>query len=358
MEPLRVDDHLLARLADPGDPALQARVLADLLDRPDGDSELEKARARIPEQEWVQQTLAAHHGDGSWGRGIGSGYDGTIWALFHLSELGAPAHLDPIQKGVNLLLRDAKPVSALRGRKASFFSDCDDGVYWYFSTACFTSRAATALIRFGQLSDPVTQAALNSCRTLLDPDEGFACFVMDHSLLPSCFMSVPSVLRAFLAIPASDRSEEDGSFIDVMVRLLKKRNLYRYVAQESQAWREWADQATAQEQREASPKWLAAGRAEPRREKVGWLRFAFPHGYNSDLLEVVLLLGEAGTELDGVVEEGLRLILSKRVEEGMWKMVGGLNGKMNADLDRKGEPSPWITYRALLAFKRFGLLET
>lgn len=29
---------------------------------------------------------------------------------------------------------------------------------------------------------------------------------------------------------------------------------------------------------------------------------------------------------------------------------------MHARLDAAGKPSPWITYRALLAFKRFGLL--
>ncbi len=41
----------------------------------------------------------------------------------------------------------------------------------------------------------------------------------------------------------------------------------------------------------------------------------------------------------------------------MWKMLGGLNGKMHAELDRRGGPSPWITYRALPALKRFGALE-
>jgi hypothetical protein len=96
---------------------------------------------------------------------------------------------------------------------------------------------------------------------------------------------------------------------------------------------------------------------KPRHEKPGWLRFSFPHSYNSDLLEVVLLLGEAGASYDDVIEDGLRLILSRRRKDGMWSMVGGLNGKMHGELDRKGAPSPWITYRALLAFKRFGLLK-
>jgi hypothetical protein len=87
------------------------------------------------------------------------------------------------------------------------------------------------------------------------------------------------------------------------------------------------------------------------------LRFSFPHSYNSDLLEVLLLLGEADPRLDQTIEAGLEILSSKRGRDGMWKMVGGLNGKMHADLDRKGKPSPWITYRALLAFKRFGLIE-
>jgi hypothetical protein len=69
------------------------------------------------------------------------------------------------------------------------------------------------------------------------------------------------------------------------------------------------------------------------------------------------LLGEAGTPRDDAVDAALEIVRSKRGQDGMWKMVGGLNGKMHADLDRKGAPSPWVTYRALLAFKRFGLLE-
>ena len=76
----------------------------------------------------------------------------------------------------------------------------------------------------------------------------------------------------------------------------------------------------------------------------------------SDLLEVLLLLGEADGRRDETVDAGLEILRAKRGADGMWKMIGGLNGKMHADLDRKARPSPWITFRALLAFKRFGEL--
>jgi hypothetical protein len=358
LEPLRPEPDLLARLAGPGDPALRARVLADLLHRPDDDPDLVEARRCIAEQPWIKATMAAQGRRGTWGRSLGKGYTGTIWVLYHLSEVGAPGHLEPIRRGVQVLLNEARPVARLRGRRALFFEDCPDGVYWEFPTACEVARAATVLVRFGQLSQPVTRAALSSCRALFEDEEGFGCFVMDDSLLPACYMAVPSVLKAHLAVPPPARSAGDRDFIARMVRLLKKRHLYRYVARDRREWQDWASTATAQQRREESPRWLAAGRADPRREKVGWLRFSFPHSYNSDLLDVMLLLGEAEADYDEVIEEGLRIILSKRDEHGMWRMVGGLNGKMHADLDRSGEPSPWITYRALLALERFGLLQT
>ncbi len=355
ISPLSVETSVLDRLLDPGDPALRTRVLADLLGRPKDDPDLLDARGRIPEQPWISTTLKATNPGGGWGPNLTKGYRGTIWALYHLSELGAPSTLGPIEEGVSLVLGEAKAVRQIRGRRAEMFDGNPDGVFWEFPTACFTARAATALVRFGQLSHPVTRGALASCEALFHPEEGFRCFVMDDSLLPACFMAVPAVLKVLLAVPPLQRSPQQERRIGELARLLKKRRLFRYVAKDRRAWREWADTVSAAERREESPKWLAAGRAEPREEKAGWLRFSFPHGYNSDLLEVLLLLGEAGVERDETICEGLELVLSKKCRDGMWEMVGGLNGKMHAKLDRKGASSPWITYRALLAFKRFGL---
>lgn len=81
-----------------------------------------------------------------------------------------------------------------------------------------------------------------------------------------------------------------------------------------------------------------------------------PYVVRARIEKPAMLLGEAGAEPDEGIEEALDLLVSKRGRDGMWKMVGGLNGKMHADLDARGEPSPWITYRALLALRRFGRL--
>ncbi len=357
LDPIRLGGKLKDRLIDVRDPALRARVLTDLLGCPDDDRQVLVARRRITEQPWIKATLAAHHGDGTWGRGFYTKYDGTNWVMLHLSELGVPGDLKPVQKGVQHLLAVARSTGDLRGVRARHFASLADGVYWHYPVACLAAHPATALIRFGYFTHPVTQAALRTCRHLLDPCEGLSCIVIDDSLQPACYMTAPKVLKALLALPPHARTARDRKLIGQLAKLLKNFRLYRYVARDSRDWLEWARDSTAEQRRKQKPKWLAAGRAEPRQAKPGWLRFSFPHSYNSDLLEVVLLLGEAGAGYDPMIEHGLRLILSKRGKDGMWRMVGGLNGKMHANLDRKGAPSPWITYRALLAFKRFGLLE-
>jgi hypothetical protein len=353
---LTVGTEVLEWLLDPSDPALRAKVLMDLLDRPVNDPNVVAARERIPAHPWVKATLAAHHGDGTWGRGFYHKYDGTSWVLLHLSEVGAPMDLPPIRAGVQRLIETAHPVQAIKGARGRPFRDLPGGAYWHYPIVCLTAHMSLVLIRAGQQDHEATRSALSTCRHRFEPGRGFGCFVVDDSLLPACVMTVPKVLKAFLALPPDSRTEEDRSLIRGMVDVLKRFELYRYVPRDVDAWREWGRGVTPSERRAAKPGWIEAGRLEPRQAKDGWLRFSFPHSYNSDLLEVLLLVGEADPCRDEVVDAGLRIVASKRGRDGMWKMVGGLNGKMHADLDRKGKPSPWITYRALLAFKRFGLL--
>jgi hypothetical protein len=356
MDPVSLGAEVLHRLLDPSDPALRAKVLTDLLGFTAGDPEVVATRGRIPDQLWAKATLAAHNGDGTWGRGFYHKYDGTSWVLLHLSEVGVPMDLPEIQAGVERLVETAQDVREISGLRGEPFKNLADGVCWKYPISCLIAHMALVLIRAGLADHPVTRSALNSCRHRFEPGHGFGCFVIDDSLLPACVMTIPKVMKPLLALPPEARRAEDEEWIQAMADVLKKFNLYRYVPEAAREWREWAHKASAAERREAKPIWIAEGKLEPCGPKEGWLRFSFPHSYNSDLLEVLLLVGEADPRRDEVVEAGLEILLSGRGSDGMWKMVGGLNGKMHANLDQKGKPSPWITYRALLAFKRFGLL--
>lgn len=354
---LKVDHDVLNRLLDPADPALQVKVFTNLLDLPHDHPEVQASHAQILEQPWVKATLAAHNGDGTWGRGFYHKYDGTSWVLLHLSEVGAPMNHPAIQAGVERLLATAGDVSKIKGTRGDAFRDLQGGVHWKYPIPCLMAHMALVLIRSGLSEHEITRGALRSCRHQFEEGLGFGCFVIDDSLLPACVMTVPKVLKAYLAIPEELRTKDDRSVIESMVEVLKKFRLYQYVPEASKEWGPWAHKASASERREAKAEWIAEGRLEPRAPKAGWLRFSFPHSYNSDLLEVMLMVGKVDGSRDEVVDAGLQVLHGKQGKDGMWKMVGGLNGKMHADLDRKGQASPWITYRALLAFKQFGMLE-
>lgn len=349
-------NDVLENLLDASDAALRAKVLLDLLDRRADDPDVVAARSATPEQPWVRATLAAHRGDGTWGRGFYEKYRGTSWVLLHLSEVGAPMDVEPVQRGVERLVETARPVQAIPGERGLPFRDLVDGVYWHYPIACLTAHMALVLIRAGWAEHPVTRSALNACRHRFEPGRGFGCFVMNDSLLPACVMTVPKVLKAFLALPRELRTRDDEAAIDGMIETLTRFRLHAYVPAATPAWNAWSKEASGARRREAKRAWIADGRLEPRGPKEGWTRFGFPHGYDSDLLEVLLLLGEAGKPRDDAIDAGLEIVRSKRGSDGMWKLVGGLNGRMHARLDAAGKPSPWMTYRALLAFKRFGLL--
>jgi len=100
----------------------------------------------------------------------------------------------------------------------------------------------------------------------------------------------------------------------------------------------------------------------PYTERVSstWFKFGFPLSYWSDVLETTAVLADLSYGGDGSAELGevprlanaLQLILSKQDAQGRWKLENTLNGKMWADIEKKGQPSKWVTLRALRVLKR------
>jgi hypothetical protein len=45
------------------------------------------------------------------------------------------------------------------------------------------------------------------------------------------------------------------------------------------------------------------------------------------------------------------LVVSKQSAEGKWKLENTFNGRFQTNIERKGEPSKWITLKALTALR-------
>jgi hypothetical protein len=53
------------------------------------------------------------------------------------------------------------------------------------------------------------------------------------------------------------------------------------------------------------------------------------------------------------MEEAIDLVSSLRDKDGRWALKNTYNGKMHCEIDEKGQPSKWITLRALRVLRRY-----
>jgi len=55
---------------------------------------------------------------------------------------------------------------------------------------------------------------------------------------------------------------------------------------------------------------------------------------------------------DEPMQEAVDLVISKQDAQGRWKLESTFNGRFQTNIERKSEPSKWITLNALKALKR------
>ena len=95
----------------------------------------------------------------------------------------------------------------------------------------------------------------------------------------------------------------------------------------------------------------------PHQERISssWFKFGYPLGYVTDVLLNLEALTEAGVVSDPRLESVVALVLSKQDDQGRWNSEYSYNGKMWIDIEKKGQPSKWVTLRAMRVLKRLGV---
>ncbi len=91
----------------------------------------------------------------------------------------------------------------------------------------------------------------------------------------------------------------------------------------------------------------------PYTERVSrtWFKFGFPLSYWSDVLETAEVLCALGYAGDPRLTNLLQLILRKQDDRGRWSLENSLKGKMWVDIETPGQPSKWVTLRAMRVLK-------
>ena len=311
---------------DPDNPGVRYFALRDLLDRPADEAQVQAARAAIMTTGPVPVILDAQYPDGYWikpGGGYSPKYRSTVWQVHFLAELGA----DPADERVGraceyLLSHSVASNGAFSARQKPVPSAC---------IHCLNGNMIHALSCLGYAEDARVQTALDwEARAITGEDQfrylksgtsgpNFACSANQGQ---PCAWGANKAMQALLALSPEQRTPAVERAIEAGADFLLSR-----------------DPAVAD---------------YPYTERVSstWFKFGFPLSYWSDVLETAAVLAELGYGDDPRLANALRMILSKQDAQGRWKLENALNGKMWADIEKKGRPSKWVTLRALCVLKR------
>ncbi len=200
---------------------------------------------------------------------------------------------------------------------------------------CLNGNLVRALIGFGWLDDARVRRAVDweaaaitgdgevawSANT---PGPGFRC---GANYGEPCAWGAAKALLALARIPAGRRSPAVAAAVEAGVEFLLSR-----------------DPAVADYP-------MPPGNAAP---SSSWFRLGFPSGYVADVLQVLEALAEAGAGRDPRLGHAVDWLVSQQDEHGRWANRYAYAGKMVVDIDRPGEPSPWVTLRASRVLAAFG----
>jgi len=88
--------------------------------------------------------------------------------------------------------------------------------------------------------------------------------------------------------------------------------------------------------------------------KTEMTRFFYPPRWHYDVLRALDYFQDSGASLDPRLEDGLRLVETRRGADGRWSLPGEYRGRTFFELERVGEASRWNTLRALRVLRWSG----
>jgi hypothetical protein len=331
-------------------PPARYLTLKNLLDRPE--STLRKERAALNDYTVVKGILKHHKT--FWGKRLRlyQKYKGGYWQLIFLGDLFADGRNTIIRDGCEFILNDRKWRPVLDAKKTDWI--------------CLAANITRALANLGYADDPRVLTLTEDIARAIVNNNGINCTIMDYSLLPQCYMALPKVLMALGSYVGTKRIIKQA--IKIASEKLLERNIYCYVPQMQDQWNSHYEK-TSRELREtrsyvASMKYLKdeLAKARPKmlkknkgfKPKAGWLNFGYPLHYNSDILEAMRSMADAGVKYDRRMDDALGVIEKNMLPDGRWKLAFSLNGRMWVDIERRGQPSKWVTYHALRVLRTYG----
>lgn len=324
MKNLEVKDWLL----EPENPSVRYLTLKNLCDS--SNEELALAKRQIMEEGLVPKILSKQNEDGSFyapEKFYTNKYKGTVWTLLTLAELHADKDNLQIKKACEYILNYSQDKSS-GGFSVHYSKQFDSGMP-SMVIPCLTGNMVFALIRFGYFDDERVQNAIKWICKYQRTDDGVykTEFNPKYKNLKSCFgkhschMGVAKSFKALAEIPKHLRTEEVNKLLKEMSEYFLIHHIYK----------KSSDLNTV--------------------AKKGWLSFGFPLMYQSDVLELLEIFAKLEIK-DERLSDAISIVKYSQIN-GKWLLKNTYNGRTIVSIEKKGEPSKWITYKALEVLKYY-----
>lgn len=324
-------------------PSVRYFTMNELLDLPKTDRKVVEAKEQIMSQGVIPKILAKQAAAGNWvdlrairkygtkyGDLVETGYlpkyRGTVWQLLIFAELGADGGDSRIQKACDYVLDRIYKEQNSEG----FFTFDPTLSMTHSHSPCFTGNMVFSYSRLGYQNDKRVIKARDWLIKYQRYDDGDwdtpdqwpyngkkdRCFGKH-----SCYMGCIKALKAITTVPPKERTRDMQDFIKNGAEFFLIHHLYKRSHDRTQLI------------------------------KKGFDRIGFPTMYNSDFLEILLVLTELGIR-DERMQEALELLQDKQNDQGRW-ILERTPSNMLTNIEPRGKESKWITFRALKVLKNY-----
>lgn len=328
---MEISDQVLKWLLEADNPSVQFLTMRSMLNKPNDDPEVRAAKDAIMEKGPVPEILSRQNDDGSFGvpeKFYRDKYQGTAWVLLLLGELRADPEDHRVKSVCEFILNHSQETE-MGGFSYDMSAKTGHGILGGV-IPCLTGNMVYALIRLGYLEDPRIQQAIDWIIHYQRTDDGdneapqdpfYKRYKMcwgEHS----CHMGVAKALKALAVIPADRRTPACAEKITALTDYFLNHHLYK----KSHNLAEIA--------------------------RPGWLKLGFPLMYQTDILELAEIFADLKIS-DPRLNDAIDIIAAKPLKEGRWKLENSFNGKMIVHIEKKSQPSKWITLKALKVLKTY-----
>jgi hypothetical protein len=307
----RLNDDPTEWLLEESSPHVRYFALRWLLDRNEDDTEVKATQLEIEGSGPIQKILKQQRPEGYWGSDPRPlhGTKGQMMVLTWLGYRGVEAGKKALEYRLD---------GCIQGDGGFAYEIKNRTMY----LPCHGAETLRYMFWFGLPDDPRAKGLLEWLLTVQSEEGGWPCISKANP--HSCFWASAVVLRALRDLPGEWMTDEIERARARATEMFLEARLYEHHR--------------------------SLGKPSPR-----WLEFGFPIQFDSDILELLTLLGPYVDPEDERIQKGLELVTGKQDRMGRWPCEkhpkGGRWVGKYIPLEEIGKPSKWVTLHAMRMLK-------